>query len=297
MPELPEICAYIRTLENLILEEKIENIVSRSPFLIRSFDPPMDQARGKRIESITRLGKRIIWDLESDLHLVFHLMIAGRFKWANSEVIPKTKSELIAFQFQNGTLLLTESGSKKRASLFLVEGEEALADHDPGGLEVLESDFAEFRQALDKENHTLKRSLTDPTLFSGIGNKYSDEILHVAGLSPLKWTVRLSDEEVERLYEAIRTVLLDRLDELGEKAGEESFPSESKKGLKIHGRYREPCPDCGTEIQRIRYSERSTFYCPRCQTGGQLLADRSLSRLLKGDWPKSVEALEERTKS
>jgi formamidopyrimidine-DNA glycosylase len=267
-----------------------------SPFLLRTVDPPLARAEGKTIRGLRRLGKRIVFELEDELFLVLHLMIAGRLHWRAPGAKPPGRIGLAAFDFRDGTLLLTEAGTKKRAALHVVRGEDRLAAHQPGGLEVLDADLAAFRSALRRENHTLKRALTDPHLFSGIGNAYSDEILHRAQLSPLTWTSRLSDSEVSRLYEATRTVLEEWLGRLRAEAGD-GFPERVtafRKGMAVHGRFGQPCPVCGTAVQRIIYAENETNYCPRCQTGGQVLADRSLSRLLKGDWPRSVEEWESR---
>ncbi len=297
MPELPEISAYIWALEKYVKGQALEGVAVRSPFLVRTFNPSISTAEGLRVTGFRRMGKRIVWEMEDGLYLVFHLMVAGRFRWTETRgARPRTKSELAAFHFEKGTLMLAEAGHKKRASLYVVEGEPGLSEHDPGGLEVLASSEEEFREALGRENHTLKRALTDPRLFSGIGNTYSDEILHMAGLSPVKWTSRLVGDEPGRLYDAACRILGDRLEALRSRAGG-SFPqsvSPSKGELCVHGKHRQPCPNCGTEIQRIRYSERATYYCPRCQTGGRVLADRSLSRLLRGDWPQTVEELEAR---
>jgi len=292
MPELPEICAYIHTLETLVQGQTLVDVTVRSPFVLRSVKPPVSEARGRTVRGFRRMGKRIVWDLGDDLFLVIHLMVAGRFKWHDATVRPKTRNDLVAFQFEKGTLMLTESGSKKRASLHAVEGESELAAHDPGGIEVLDSTLEAFRSAIQSENHTLKRSLTDPRLLSGIGNKYSDEILFRAQLSPVKWTSRLSDDEVGRLHEAACEVLREKLEELKGRAGK-TFPSDSRKAVCVYGRFREPCTECGTEIQQIKYSDRATYYCPRCQTDGKVLADRSLSRLLRQDWPRTIEELEE----
>lgn len=297
MPELPDITVYIEALGERIRGEPLERIRLASPFLVRSVDPPILHAVGREVREIRRLGKRIVLSLSGDLFLVFHLMIAGRFRWERRGAKPPGKVGLAAFDFPTGTLVLTEASSKKRASLHLARGEAALAEHDPQGLEVLEADAAGFRHVLRRENHTLKRALTDPRLFSGIGNAYSDEILHTARLSPVALTRKLSDEEVERLYLATRQVLQSWTERLREQF-RDRFPGAGditafRDGFAVHGRYRKPCPVCGHDVQRIRYANNETNYCPVCQTGGRLLADRSLSRLLKDDWPRSVEELEQ----
>jgi formamidopyrimidine-DNA glycosylase len=294
MPELPDITVYIEHLDRLVQGCALDKIRIASPFLLRTYDPPIAAAQGRKIQSLQRLGKRIVLNLEPDLHLILHLMIAGRLRWQKVGAPIPGKVGLAAFDFESGTLILTEAGSKKRASLHLVRGREALLEHDPGGLEVLESESAGFMRALKRENHTLKRALTDPRLFSGIGNAYSDEILHAAGLSPLKRTDQVNEEEAKRLFHASRMVLQGWTDRLRAEAGS-GFPSKVtafRKGMKVHGRHRQPCPDCGTQVQRIVYAENETNYCPGCQTGGKILADRSLSRLLREDWPRTMEELE-----
>jgi formamidopyrimidine-DNA glycosylase len=296
MPELPDVELYLNAMRTRILGQKLERIRLSSPFLLRSVDPPLSATAGLRVRDLKRLGKRIVIELEGDLFLVLHLMIAGRLRWERRGARPPGKIGLAAFDFPNGTLLLTEASSKKRAALHLVRGAAALAEHDPGGIEVLAVELAAFRAALQSENHTVKRALTDPRLFSGIGNAYSDEILHAARLSPVALTQKLTAAEIERLYEAVQKVLADWSARLREEFGDR-FPGAGevtafRPGFAVHGRYRQPCPDCGTAVQRIRYAENETNYCPTCQTGGKLLADRSLSRLLKDDWPRSVEELE-----
>ena len=297
MPELPDVTVYIEALEKRILGARFDGLEIGNPFLLRSIDPAPQDLVGKKVERLRRLGKRIVIELEDDLFLAIHLMIAGRLHWkpgASRPSLPK-KRGLARFDFTSGSVTLTEAGSKRRASLHLVRGESDLALLDRGGLEVLESDLEDFRRALARENHTLKRSLTDPRLFSGIGNAYSDEILHRARLSPVTWTSRLSDEETERLYRATRETLIEWTDELRTEAGDQ-FPEKVtafRPKMAVHGRYRQPCPVCATPVQRIAYAENETNYCPRCQTGGKLLADRALSRLLREDWPKSLEELEE----
>ena len=295
MPELPDVVVYIEALERRILGQTLQRIRLGSPFLLRSVEPPITEAFHKKVLGLRRLGKRIVIDLEGGLHLVIHLMIAGRFHWKPPGAALARKLGLAAFDFPNGTLLLTEAGTKKRASLHLVRGEEALREHERGGLEVLDSDLAAFRDALTRENHTLKRALSDPRLFSGIGNAYSDEILHAARLSPVKQTRQLSDEEIERLYHATRKTLVEWVERLRREAVE-NFPEKVTafhKDMAVHGKYKKPCPVCGAPVQRIVYAENETNYCATCQTGGRLLADRALSRLLKADWPKTLEEMEE----
>jgi formamidopyrimidine-DNA glycosylase len=303
MPELPDIVVYIETLQERIAGATLEKIRLASPFLLRSVAPPLQQAENRKVTRLMRMGKRIVIGLEGELFLVLHLMVAGRLQWkdlAAGQSRPKVPGRrgLAAFDFAAGTLLLTEAGSKKRASLHLVSDESNLAALDPGGVEVLDVDIDGFREALLRENHTLKRALTDPRLVSGIGNAYSDEILHRARLSPVKLTRRLADEEMERLYHASRETLEKWTERLRDEAGG-GFPKKVtafRPAMAVHGRYKEPCPDCGSPVQRIVYAENETNYCARCQTGGKLLADRALSRLLKRDWPRTLEELEERTR-
>ena len=293
MPELPDVLVYIDALKRQIGGQRIESVDLRSPFLVRSVEP-LAQAEGMTVLDFRRLGKRIVWELEEDLFLVFHLMITGRYHWKKAGAKPRRKIDLAAFHFAAGTLMMTEAGSKKRASLHVIKGEAGLQEHNPGGLEVLECNAAEFRQALQAENHTLKRSLSDPHLFSGIGNAYYDEILHAARLSPVKWTSRLTDEEIERLYAATQVTLQTWIDRLSAES-EDRFPEKVtafRKEMAVHGRYGQPCPECGTLVQQIEYADNETNYCPRCQTGGKVLADRVLSRLLKKDWPKTIDELE-----
>jgi formamidopyrimidine-DNA glycosylase len=295
VPELPDISAYIEALEPRIINQRILGIRLPSPFLLRSVDPPLSEATGKNVTNIRRLGKRIVIGLEDELFLVIHLMIAGRFHWKEKLTKPNRQT-LATFIFPSGALALTEAGSKKRAAMHFVRGESALASHDPGGLEVLEADLKGFTAQLTKENHTLKRALTDPHCLSGIGNAYSDEILHAAGLSPLKLTKRLKDSELRRLYEATQGTLRFWLDKLCREA-RERFPEKVtafRPEMSVHGRYGKPCPRCGTPIQRIVYAANESNYCPKCQTDGRLLADRALSRLLKQDWPRTLEELEQR---
>ncbi len=299
MPELPDVVVYLEALERRILGHQLKAVRLASPFVLRTVDPPVSTLAGRRVLSLRRMGKRLVWGLEGDLFIVIHLMIAGRLRWAAPGARAPGKIGLAAFDFDDGTLILTEAGSKRRASLHVVAGESALAAFERGGLEPLDSDEPAFVRRLRLENHTLKRALTDPRLFSGIGNAYSDEILHRARLSPLRLTSRLSAEEAARLYDATRSVLVQWTDRLRQEAGER-FPEKVtafRDGMAVHGRFRQPCPACGTPIQRIRYAENETNYCPVCQTEGRLLADRGLSRLLREDWPRSLEELEERLKS
>ena len=293
MPELPDITVYIEALEARIVGQPLERIRIAKPFLLRSFDPPIGMANGKKVVAVRRMGKRIVLELENDLFLVIHLMIAGRLRWQPAGTKVPGKLGLAAFDFPNGTLILTEAGSKRRASLWLVRGEASLEQFARGGLEVLDATLAEFRERLTSENHTLKRSLTDPRLFSGIGNAYSDEILHRAKMSPVKHTKRLTDDEIETLFEATKEILVEWTQRLRDEAGGD-FPGKVtafRDEMAVHGKFGKPCPVCGTPVQRIRYADNETNYCPRCQTDGKLLADRALSRLLKGDWPKSIDEL------
>ncbi len=293
MPELPDITVYIEALASRIVGETLERVRIPKPFLLRSVDPPISAAQGKRVLGVRRMGKRIVVELEDDLFLVIHLMIAGRLRWVTAGGKVPGKIGLAAFDFSNGTLILTEAGSKRRASLWLVRGEESLRQFERGGLEVLGATLDEFAERLARENHTLKRSLTDPRLFSGIGNAYSDEILHRARLSPVKHTRRLIDEEVQRLFDATRSTLIDWTDRLREESGGD-FPAKVtsfRDEMAVHGKYGQPCPVCGSRVQRIRYADNETNYCARCQTDGKLLADRALSRLLKEDWPRSIDEL------
>jgi formamidopyrimidine-DNA glycosylase len=295
MPELPDIVVYLECLERRIKGRRLERIQLASPFLLRSVDPPLDSVLGRTVVGLRRLGKRIVIALEEDFFLVLHLMIAGRLHWKPAGARPPGKVGLAALDFSSGCLVLTEAGTKRRASLHVVGGEKALRQHDPGGLEIFDADKTHFRVALRRENHTLKRSLTDPRMFSGIGNAYSDEILHRARLSPLALTQRLTNDEMDRLFEATRRVLGEWTARLREEVGD-GFPEKVtafRPGMAVHGRFGQPCPDCGAPVQRIVYAENETNYCPRCQTGGKVLADRSLSRLLKDDWPRSIEELEE----
>jgi formamidopyrimidine-DNA glycosylase len=329
MPELPDIVVYIEALEKRILGHRLQRIQIASPFLVRTAAPPTSDAEGKQVVELRRLGKRICIGLEDELWLVLHLMIAGRLHWKDEAAVARlrgprpgsparvgrsgrvstaktrtpsltvgllprlSKAKLATFQFDNGTLSLTEAGTKRRASLHLVKGDAGLGALDPGGAEVLDIDLARFAEVLQSENHTLKRALTDPHSFSGIGNAYSDEILWAARLSPVKLTQRLEGEELERLYEATRQTLADWTERLRAAAGDQ-FPEKVtafREGMAVHGRYKEACPRCGARVQRIRYATNETNYCPTCQTGGRLLADRALSRILRDDWPKTAEEL------
>lgn len=301
MPEFPDVTVYIEALEARILGAELDKIRLASPFLLRTVQPPILEVEGKKVIGLSRMGKRIVIGMESDFFLVIHLMIAGRLAWKDwiaDQPRPKVpgRKGLAAFDFTTGTLVLTEAGSKKRASLHLVRGQENLRLLDPGGLEVLDAVFEEFRNTLLRENHTLKRALTDPRLFSGIGNAYSDEILHRARLSPIRLTHKMEKEEIKRLYLATRQTLEDWTRRLREEVGA-GFPTKVtafRQEMAVHGRYGKPCPECGTDVRRIVYASNETNYCATCQTGGRLLADRALSRLLKKDWPRTVEELEER---
>ena len=298
VPELPDIVVYIEALEKRILGQMLEGIRLVSPFLLRTVDPPLTSAPGKRVRELRRVGKRIAIGLDDDLWLVLHLMIAGRLHWQKRGAKVSRPRGLAAFDFPNGTLTWTEAGSQKRASLHVVRGEAGLKAIDPGGLEVLETDLEEFARVLTAENHTLKRALTDPRSFSGIGNAYSDEILFEARLSPLALTQKLSRDEIERLFHAVRATLTRWVDELRAETGD-GFPEKVtafRETMAVHGRYKQPCLRCGANIQRIRYAANETNYCPHCQTNGKLLADRALSRLLREDWPKTPEELELLTK-
>ena len=296
MPELPDIELYLHALTPRIAGQRLERVRLASPFLLRSIEPPIDALIAQPIVALRRLGKRIVWAFENDLFAVFHLMIAGRFRWKEPGVKVPGKVGLAAFDFADGTLLLTEAGSKRQASLYILRGEEELRSHDPGGLEVLTATPEAFAEALRRENHTIKRALTDPHLLSGIGNAYSDEILHAAKLSPMKLTRQMSDEELRALQAITVETLIAWRDRLIEESGS-NFPEKVtafREGMAVHGRFGQPCRVCQTPVQRIRYAANEANYCPGCQTGGRLLADRSLSRLLKGDWPRSLEELERR---
>ena len=296
MPELPDITVYIEALDRHATGRRIEDARIASPFLVRTYDPPWRDAIGRTVRGFRRLGKRIVFELEDEMYLVLHLMIAGRLRWKKPGAKIPARGGLATFTFDSGTLLLTEAGSKKRASLHVIRGEESLADHDPGGLDVLGAELTEFREVLTQRRHTLKRALTDPHILDGIGNAYSDEILHHAGLSPLRRTDQLDEAQFARLFESTRHILQHWIDRTREEVGDK-FPDKVtafRKGMAVHGRYEEPCPVCGTKVQRIAYASNETNYCPECQTGGKLLADRVLSRLMKDDWPRTLEELEER---
>jgi len=294
MPELPDLTIYLEQLAPRIVGRPLERVRLAHPFLLRSVTPGVREVEGRRVTGLRRLGKRIVIALEDELFLVFHLMIAGRFRWRPPGAKVPGRLGLAAFDFPDGTLVLTEAGTKKRASLHVVRGEAALAAHDPGGLEVLEADRAAFAAVLRRRNHTLKRALTDPHLFAGIGNAYSDEILHRARLSPFRQTARLPEAEVARLYEAVRATLTDWIGRLRAETGT-AFPEKVtafRPGMAVHGRHGQPCPDCGAPVQRVVFAENELNYCARCQTGGRLHADRALSRLLRDDWPRTLEELE-----
>jgi formamidopyrimidine-DNA glycosylase len=290
VPELPDIDVYVESLRERIDGEVLDTVRVNTPFLVRSFDPPLSEAHGRRVTGVRRLGKRVVIGLEPDYWLVVHLMVAGRLQWRDDRVTLRGKQQLATFDFNKGSLLLTEAGSKKRASLYFVKGDTALEAHDPGGIEVLTCSESEFTARLLAENRTLKRALTNPRTFSGIGNAYSDEILHAARLSPVRLTSRLTAEEQSRLYSATVDTLTRWRDRLRREAGDE-FPKKVtafRDDMAVHGKFGKPCPACSTKVARIRYKSNETNYCPGCQTGGKLLADRSLSRLLKDDWPDSV---------
>lgn len=294
MPELPDIAAYITALESRVVGQKLEHVRLASPFLLRTVQPPLRSVEGRTVEQLRRVGKRIVFGLEGDLWLALHLMIAGRLHWKNSETKLAGRQNLAAFDFPNGTLTLTEAGSKRRASLHVVSGEGNLANLDAGGIDVFTADLDSFKAAMTAENHTLKRALTDPRILGGIGNAYSDEILHASQLSPVTLTNNLGEEDWKRLFGAARQTLQLWIDRLRGEA-RKSFPEKVtafRKDMAAHGRYGQPCPRCGEKILRIRYADKETNYCARCQTGGRVLADRSLSRLLGSDWPRTLEELE-----
>jgi len=296
MPELPDVELYLHALRPRTVGQVLDGIRVRSPSLVRTWDPPLDAASGCTVRGLRRLGKRIVWELDDDLFLVLHLMIAGRLQWRDAGAGIPGKVGQAAFDFPDATLVLTEASSHKRAALHLVRGPEALAAHDPGGLEPRGLPLARFRDALTRENHTLKRALTDPRFLSGIGNAYSDEILHRARLSPFLQTQRMKESDWSALHAATEVVLEEWTRRLREETGD-AWPTKVtafRPGMAVHGRYGQPCPDCNTPVQRIRYKSNETNYCPRCQTGGRILADRSLSRLLRDDWPRTLEELEER---
>jgi formamidopyrimidine-DNA glycosylase len=296
VPELPDVTVYLDALERRILGARLERVRLLTPFLLRSVDPPLSGVAGTTVSGLRRLGKRLVIALDPDLFLVIHLMIAGRLHWKAAGAKPPGRIGLAAFDFSTGTLVMTEAGTRKRASLDVVRGEAALRAHDPGGLDVLASDLRAFQAALTAENHTLKRVLTDPRVFSGIGNAYSDEILHCARLSPVRLSQALADDEIRRLHEATRVVLTEWIERLRCEAGED-FPegvTAFRPEMAVHGRHGKPCPDCGAPVQRIVYAENETNYCARCQTAGRMLADRSLSRLLHSDWPRTLDEWEAR---
>jgi formamidopyrimidine-DNA glycosylase len=294
MPELPDITAYISALEKRIVGQTLERVRLSSPFLLRTVEPPLSTAEGRVVKRLRRIGKRIAIGLDGDLWLVLHLMIAGRLHWKKRDAKLGGRQNLAAFDFPDGSLVLTEAGSKRRASLHVIQGEENLASLDAGGIDVFAADLNSFRNVLTAENHTLKRAMTDPRLLSGIGNAYSDEILHAAQLSPITMTQKLKPEEWERLFAATRSTLQLWMGRLVAEA-EKEFPegvTAFRPEMAVHGRYGEPCPRCGDKVLRIRYADKETNYCARCQTGGKVLADRSLSRLLGSDWPRTLEELE-----
>ncbi len=298
MPELPDVTVYLEALDRKVVGRRLERIRTLNPFVLRSFEPPLDAVAGRAVQGTRRIGKRLVLEVTPDpggaepVFIVIHLMIAGRLVWKPGAA-KTTKNAIAAFEFENGTLFFTEAGTRKRASLTLVRGEAALDALDPGGLEPMTATLEEFAAALRRERHTVKRALTDPRLFSGIGNAYSDEILHAAKLSPMKITTSMADDEVRQLFEATRVTLASWTDILRAEAGD-GFPEKVtafREGMAVHGRFKQPCPVCGSPVQRIVYAENECNYCARCQTGGKLLADRSLSRLLKDDWPKSIDDL------
>jgi formamidopyrimidine-DNA glycosylase len=294
MPELPDISAYLSALQARIIGQPLQRVRLGSPFLLRTASPPIAEAEGHQVTALRRIGKRVAIGLDNDLWLVLHLMIAGRLHWRAKGATLKGRNNLAAFDFPDGALVLTEAGTKRRASLHVVQGEQALRSIDPGGIEVFDSDLAAFIAAMTAENRTLKRALTDPRILSGIGNAYSDEILHAARLSPITLTSKLSPQEWERLFSAARETLRVWIDRLGSEAAN-GFPEKVtafRKDMAVHGRYGQPCPRCGEPVQRIRYADNETNYCAKCQTGGKVLADRALSRLLGADWPRTLDELE-----
>lgn len=294
MPELPDISAYIVALESRIVGQKFERVRLASPFLLRTADPPLQSVEGQMVKKLTRIGKRIAIGMGGDMWLMLHLMIAGRLHWRTAGIKLSGRQNLAAFDFANGSLVFTEAGAKHRASLHVVRGEENLRAFDAGGIDVFSADINSFRNVLTAENHTLKRALTDPRLLSGIGNAYSDEILHAAQLSPVRLTQKLTTAEWERLFAATRNTLRLWIERFCAEA-KKSFPEKVtafREGMAVHGRYGQPCPRCGEKVMRIRYADKETNYCARCQTGGKVLADRSLSRLLGSDWPRTLEELE-----
>jgi formamidopyrimidine-DNA glycosylase len=294
VPELPDVELYLAALRPRVIGRPIERVRVASPFFVRTFDPPVSALEGRTVVALRRLGKRLVWELDDDVFIVMHLMIAGRLRWRDKGTAVPAKVGLAAFDFANGTIVITEAGSRKQASLHVVRGADAVAAMDPGGADVFSMSTAAFAAALRAENHTLKRSLTDPHLFSGIGNAYSDEILHAAQLSPVKLTQSLTDAEVAKLFDATREILAHWTTKLREETGD-AFPEKVtafRAGMAVHGRYGQPCPRCGAPVQRIVYARNEANYCAACQTGGRLLADRALSRLLREDWPKTLDDLE-----
>jgi len=296
MPELPDVTVYVEALERRVLNVRLDGVRVGSPFVLRSVEPPPAEAAGRVVTRVRRLGKRVVLGLDPDLFLVIHLMIAGRLRWRKRGVALPKRRGLAAFDFESGTVLFTEEGTTHRAGLWLVRGDDALAAHDPGGVDPLGISLESFREALVRERHTLKRTLTDPRVFSGIGNAYSDEILHAARLSPLQLTTNLADDEITRLYAATRGTLETWTSRLRDEVGD-GFPEKVtafRDGMAVHGRYRQPCPACASPVQRIRYAENEVNYCATCQTGGRVLADRAMSRLLREDWPRSIDEWEGR---
>ncbi len=293
MPELPDIVAYVEALERRVVGQTLESVRVRGPFVVRSVDPPISAAGGHGVVGVRRIGKRIVLELDDELFVVIHLMIAGRLLWKARGAPLTNRISLAAFDFASGSLILTEAGTQKRASIHLIRGKDGLREFDRGGLEIFASTLGQFAERLRSENHTLKRSLTDPRLFSGIGNAYSDEILHRARLSPVQLTKKISDADIARLYEATNATLAEWTDRFRSQIGD-GFPEKVtafRPEMAVHGKFGQPCPDCGAPVQRIRYANNETNYCARCQTGGRLLADRALSRLLKSDWPKTIDDL------
>ena len=296
VPELPDVELYLHALAPRVIGQRIEAIRLGNPFIVRTYDPPAEAIVGQTVRTLRRMGKRIVFGLDGDLFVIVHLMIAGRFRWKERGAAIPNKVGLLALDFASGTLLLTEQGSKRQAAVHVVRGEAAVGEHDPGGLEVLTTDLAGFAQRLTAENHTLKRALTDPHIFSGIGNAYSDEILHAARLSPMKLTASLTDDEVERLFRTTRDTLRSWAERLKAETGD-TFPEKVtafRPDMAVHGKFGKPCPLCGEPVQRIVYAHNEANYCARCQTGGRLLSDRALSRLLGKDWPKTLEEMESR---
>ena len=296
MPELPDVELYLAALGPRVLGQPLERLRLGNPFIVRTIDPPPGEIEGRRVRNLRRLGKRIVWDFGDALYLVLHLMIAGRLRWRERGASIPGKVGLAAFDFPGGTIILTEAGARRQASIHIVRGADVLAAHDPGGLEIEQADLAAFAERLTRESHTLKRALTDPRIFSGIGNAYSDEILHAARLSPMKLTGALSDREVETLYHATRDTLRAWVERLRTETGDR-FPEKVtafREDMAVHGKFGKPCPVCGSPVQRIVYARNEANYCSRCQTGGRLLSDRALSRLLRDDWPRTLEEMEQR---